>query len=456
MVVRCGGPGIVVSFDGRTCALDFPEEGWRGTGLRRLIVPVTALAAVEHSAPKWLGRERVTLVGRSGADPFQGLGGRPALNPLSFELEEDGTQLASGLHWAIQGAGVAHIRALEYSVELVADPRALQFGDTEVRYDGTGVRIDGFFNARTIPLAALRAVRLVDDHLRFETGGDAGTVRCLGDRDLAAGVVLAARVLVDMKRSQRDHSSPVAGLPHGLQAVGGTLRLEGVGGAVEFDGAAVTVHAQRRTRHIPLSAVEYVDLQEAGQGFGHVRIRLAGASDDQAAYVPYLDVDTVMHRNDQAALEFVHRLTTALSKVVTTPDADLLATAGPRRDVAAALARASARARGMHRELSALSAVLLSAESVVELDLGFAGAEAGLLVLTDERLVFMSSARPVGNPYALSLTQGREIFAEWDSDHFGLFRMRLNDGSFEVKGLYNPARFRDAIYAQAAERTDPG
>jgi Domain of unknown function (DUF4429) len=367
-----------VEFDGRVCTVDFtgPQAGIR-RAFGRLAVPVRALSAVEHEGPRWLRRGRITLLPRPGADPFRtAAGGRlpGAYDPLTVEFTDGpaGEELAEALRSAIATGGLEGVHAAEFLIEPPGQPPAVRGEDCQATYDGTAVWMSWSEAAPSprpgmIPLTALHGAgvttRRGEDtcHLRFETGaapdseGDLARVRLSTGSAVAQAYALAGRVLFDLQAASRELTRPLDGLPHGLKSTTDeagrrrTIRLEGLGGWAEFDGTWVMVNSQAMLRRIPLFAIETVDLVEAGDDVGHLRVRLLGLPDDPAAFISYLDVDTVRHRNDPAALEFAHEVTMALRGAARKLEPSLVATAGTRADVAAALARASYRARGLHR-----------------------------------------------------------------------------------------------------------
>jgi hypothetical protein len=103
----------------------------------------------------------------------------------------------------------------------------------------------------------------------------------LGADLVVAALVLAARVLIDLETARVDLSRPPGAVPHGLQVASDTLRFAGLNGAMEFDGAHLTVTSPGRTRRIPLASVETVE-----PGDGRLRVRLVGAADDDSTYPP--------------------------------------------------------------------------------------------------------------------------------------------------------------------------
>jgi Domain of unknown function (DUF4429) len=504
MTVRLVGNDTTLEYDGQHCRLDYHDDdsaGWLRRRLGRLVVPVSALAGVELRSPRVLRPGRLRLIPRPGADPIAAvtddsleLEQSPYVVEFASGQEQAARTLAARLGSAIAQTGLAEAAADEFLVAVPGPPISAQGSDGWLEFDGDQVRLwrdDGANpRARTYPVAAVESVSWVDgrgrqaDYLRFDLVGDdpqgwrnpRGDPRCLRHSTViekAETLIAAAAVAVAVQRLLGSAHAPVAGPPHGLRVVpgGGTgehplILLHGVDGSAEFDGAEVTVRTPGAVRRIRLPAIERVELG-TDRGTGYVRVHLAGAGSatpggldglgdpdelGDAGFEPRLDADTVCHDSEPAALEFALRVTEALREVTRVPDARLLATAGPRTDLADALARAGPRARAMVPELAGLLVVLETDEHVRDLELavsdrayaGVDGGVAGLLALTDQRLLFLASGMRHGDPLSLGLRRIVTVRATWNDAGVGTLVCELRDGGrVGFDGVYHPVRFRE-------------
>jgi hypothetical protein len=443
---RITGEWNSLTFDGDACRIQFPGG--------RLTVPVRALAAAELRPPGLLRQGRLTLVPRPGADPLAAV----ALDPLPVEhdpyvveFEAGQADAAAAVHRELAaGIDPDPVPSDEFLVEVPGPPRRVRGADGTVTFDGEAVAVGG----RRLPLAALSSVSWSDRRGRRQLGlrfvgtgpGEPPDVPVPLDPDerFTDGLLLAACVTVALQNLARPgHGEP----PHGLALDGSTVRLYGLGATAEFDGAEVILTTQGGRRRIPLAAIGHVELG-AGGDLGFVRVHLAGAADPPPAGAldPVLDVDTVCHAVEPAALEFTLRVNRALKGVERSPDESLLRTSGPRPDIAGALARASVRARGLVRELLELCAQLEPDEQVVELDLAVADDQPGLLALTGTRVLFLSSADPRAEAGQIPL---RKVDTARVNRRDGLIGdlaiVRRSGREVTFEAVHEPTRFRKAL-----------
>jgi hypothetical protein len=463
-----------LDFDGTTCSLTF-STNWAAGSLGRALgsrtVPVAALAAAVFEPTRGMRVARLRLVLRDGADPLADA----AAGRLSDEddpyvvvgVNDDdlGRRYAAELTGRIDAAGFAGVAATSYLLpEPVAPPLEAKGGEGRIEFDGDTIAFVWGYAApearrwqkrRTLPLAAIEGIEFVNPGtmrggwLRFRVTGAEPVAKPSRDPDAfqvepgAAGrpLLVAAAVLAALQRSRSDAGArPVTprridGAPIGPRP---PVFLAGLHGHAGFDGAVVTVAARGATRRIPLAAVDWVELVDSGPGRpGWVRVHLAGAPPDPGTFDPQRDQDTVCHRDDQAALDFAHRVTGALDGLERVPDAGLLATRGERPDIAAALGRAGLPARGLVKELRALPDRLPDGDRVEELELAVLDGQPGLLVRSGRRMLLLQGGRP-----ALSLSC-RGLRVDWSApgdDGLGELTLETGTASHRLTGVWAPAR----------------
>jgi hypothetical protein len=473
-----------LDFDGTTCRLRY-TTGWKGLPIGSAIgarnVPVTALAGVRFEPHRGLRPARLRLLLRPGADPLLAAAGdqlRDSDHPYVLHGITDGDlakRYAAALAAAVASTGLADTPAGGFLLEEPTPPPLeakgrhgrVQFDGDTVTFVWNGTAPDDRLRQqrRTLPLSAIEAVAykhpdhgLRGGYLYFqvigtEQGPNPGRhpdAFPLDPSQAGAPLLVGAAVVAAIERLRATVS---ARPPTPRRVDGAPLRpprgsvLDGLDGRAEFDGGTVTVTARAATRRIPLEAIDWVELVESkgADGVGWVRVHLAGAPPDAGPFDPARDQDTVRHADDLAALDFAHRVSTALADrpgLRGTPDTDLLATAGERPDIVEAMGRASRPARGLVHELRALPHRLPGGDRVQELELAVLDGQPGLVARSARRMLFLHGGRP-----ALSLSC-RALSATWTPpDDQGLGELVLTTATAEYRlvGVWSPARLAEGL-----------